>query len=306
MKPCQKNKIAAFTLLELSIVLVIIGLLIGGIIVGQSLIHQSHIRAQLSDIERINTSVNAFKLKYHCLPGDCLLASDFFDGTTQPEEVTDGNGNGIIRGYSSDSTPTINTLWCALSSNVICEYMSVFDHLSAAGLWPMPQYDESDTAALYPGIGLPAIRLPVRGVVYPHANFQPNILGGVAVGYEPAFLYNTGGHRIRLGACAYATGTWGPGYVSFHCSITPSESFTIDSKIDDGKPMSGNMVLTEQLYVYNLVGSGVNSPHYCRLGNSNDSAVTDANNVYRNDSNMLTIAGSVVGRHCPISIKAAF
>jgi prepilin-type N-terminal cleavage/methylation domain-containing protein len=61
---------AAFTLIEMSIVLVIIGLIVGGVLVGQSLISAAAVRAQISQIERYQTAVNAFRDKYSGLPGD--------------------------------------------------------------------------------------------------------------------------------------------------------------------------------------------------------------------------------------------
>ena len=59
-----------FTLIELSIVLVIIGLLIGGILVGQSLIQSAAINATVSQIQQFDASTMAFKSKYKYLPGD--------------------------------------------------------------------------------------------------------------------------------------------------------------------------------------------------------------------------------------------
>jgi prepilin-type N-terminal cleavage/methylation domain-containing protein len=59
-----------FTLIELSIVLVIIGLIIGGVLVGQDLIRAAGVRATISQIEQYNTAVNTFMEKYGYLPGD--------------------------------------------------------------------------------------------------------------------------------------------------------------------------------------------------------------------------------------------
>jgi prepilin-type N-terminal cleavage/methylation domain-containing protein len=59
-----------FTLIELSIVLVIIGLLAGGILVGRDLIHAAVIHAQVSQIEKYTMAANTFKLKYGGWPGD--------------------------------------------------------------------------------------------------------------------------------------------------------------------------------------------------------------------------------------------
>lgn len=59
-----------FTLIELSIVLVIIGLLIGGILAAQSMISTSKITATISQIQQFDAGVMNFKTKYHYLPGD--------------------------------------------------------------------------------------------------------------------------------------------------------------------------------------------------------------------------------------------
>ena len=59
-----------FTLVELSIVLVIIGLLIGGLLVGQSLIESAKINAQVQQLSQFDTSVSLFHEKFQALPGD--------------------------------------------------------------------------------------------------------------------------------------------------------------------------------------------------------------------------------------------
>jgi prepilin-type N-terminal cleavage/methylation domain-containing protein len=92
-----------FTLIELSIVLVIIGLIAGGVLVGQDLINAAAIRAQISQIEKYNTAVNTFRGKYGYLPGDIPdpYASQYgFYGRGQyPGE---GDGDGLIEGVFAD------------------------------------------------------------------------------------------------------------------------------------------------------------------------------------------------------------
>ena len=85
-----------FTLIELSIVLVIIGLIIGGVLVGKELIAASEIRAQISQFEKFQNATNAFKLKYGCLPGDCANASSFWDFSSYGGALGNGNGDGRI------------------------------------------------------------------------------------------------------------------------------------------------------------------------------------------------------------------
>ncbi len=88
---CKNLNTCGFTLIELSIVMVIIGLIIGGILVGRDLINSAASRAYISQLQTYNTAVNAFKLKYGCLPGDCAngVALNF---------LTNGNGNGFVGG----------------------------------------------------------------------------------------------------------------------------------------------------------------------------------------------------------------
>ena len=88
-----------FTLIELSIVLVIIGLIIGGILVGQDLIKAAEVRGQLGQIEKYNTLVNAFRGKYGYLPGDIPPPyATQFGFLARSGTTADGDGDGILSG----------------------------------------------------------------------------------------------------------------------------------------------------------------------------------------------------------------
>ena len=67
-----------FSLVELSIVLVILGLLTGGILAGQSLIRASELRAVSTEFQRYVAAVNTFRDKYFMLPGDMSNATAFW------------------------------------------------------------------------------------------------------------------------------------------------------------------------------------------------------------------------------------
>ncbi len=69
---------AGFSLLELSIVLVIIGLLASGVMVGQSLVRGAELRSVMNDHNKILSATNAFRLKYNALPGDMRNATAFW------------------------------------------------------------------------------------------------------------------------------------------------------------------------------------------------------------------------------------
>src|SRR5688572_21710023 len=93
-------KTRGFTLIELSIVLVIIGLLVGGVLVGRDLIKAAEIQKVISQAEQYKTVFYTFKNKYNCIPGDCRNATTFFGTPTGIgcsdviTPVTDGTCNG--------------------------------------------------------------------------------------------------------------------------------------------------------------------------------------------------------------------
>ncbi|MFM7859741.1 MAG: type II secretion system protein, partial [Flammeovirgaceae bacterium] len=66
-----------FTLAEISIVIMIIGLLVSGILVGQDMIRAAEMRSILTEKDKIVTKVNLFRNKYLALPGDMSNATEF-------------------------------------------------------------------------------------------------------------------------------------------------------------------------------------------------------------------------------------
>ncbi len=87
---------AGFTLVEIAIVLVIIGLLLGGILKGQEMITQAKIKNIVNDFNGITAAVNSYQDRYRALPGDDLNANPRWAGA--PTRDTAENGNGQITG----------------------------------------------------------------------------------------------------------------------------------------------------------------------------------------------------------------
>lgn len=81
---------SAFSLIELAVVIVIIGLLVGVVMVGQALLTHTELKRIVSDAERYSTAVHAFRLKHNCLPGDCANATSYFSFTIN------GDGDGMV------------------------------------------------------------------------------------------------------------------------------------------------------------------------------------------------------------------
>jgi prepilin-type N-terminal cleavage/methylation domain-containing protein len=90
----ENNK--AFTLVELSIVLLIIGLVIGGISAGSSLIQQAKIRTVISEYNNYTTAINTFKIQFNALPGDLNNATLLWASCNASSWPCNGNGDGLI------------------------------------------------------------------------------------------------------------------------------------------------------------------------------------------------------------------
>jgi len=108
---------SGFTLIEIAIVLVIIGLLLGGILKGQELITGAKVRNLISQVDGVKAAFFGFQDRYRAYPGDYSQAVANIAGVVA---TGDGNGNGRIE--------------TAAASGKCCdESVLVWDHLSHAG-----------------------------------------------------------------------------------------------------------------------------------------------------------------------------
>jgi prepilin-type N-terminal cleavage/methylation domain-containing protein len=98
----SKNRNSGFTLIELSIVLVIIGLVIGGVLVGRDLIDTAANRAAIAQIEQYRAATQAFRVKYGGLPGDYQATKAAQAGfTSRSGAAGHGDGNMLIEGCAA-------------------------------------------------------------------------------------------------------------------------------------------------------------------------------------------------------------
>lgn len=129
----------AFSLVELSIVLVILGLLVGGILAGKSLVKASELRKVINDLHDYRTAMYSFRDKYFYWPGDMPNATSFWGSS-----VYNGNGNAIIEDANA-------------SANAQGENLGAWQHLQAAGLikGAFTGANASATPRLRPGVNMP-------------------------------------------------------------------------------------------------------------------------------------------------------
>ncbi len=101
------QKQSGFTLIEMAIVLVIIGLLLGGVLKGQELIKNAKVRNTISSMDELKASIFGFQDRYRAMPGDMLNASTLV-GANAVNCVGGGCGNGVITPWPETSIVTNN------------------------------------------------------------------------------------------------------------------------------------------------------------------------------------------------------
>lgn len=227
---CISNK-QAFSLVELSIVLVILGLLTGGILAGQSLIRASELRAVTSEYQRYATATQTFRDKYFAIPGDFNGATKFWGrlngnadcATNSAAAVAapgacDGDGDGMSEGGAGPGTSA--------------EMLQFWRQLALAGL----------IEGSYSGLGGPTVGIlqeHVLGTNAPRSKISTAgwgaIWAGVTGGSGNAFAADYGNY---FGFGSPLTGNG----LTLNFVIKPEEAWNIDTKMDDGKPGTGKIM----------------------------------------------------------------
>jgi prepilin-type N-terminal cleavage/methylation domain-containing protein len=195
-KKIQQARLAGFTLVELSIVVIIIGLLITGISAGASLMEQARLNTVITDLQTYKVAFNAFTSTYKQFPGDINSASVYWPTGCVTSVNTDCNGNGNGQ----------------IDSNI--EALLVWNHLYLAGFISSGIIPLDNTITIVTvGQNTPASK--ISGAGYQMAE-------GIGFNWE------TG---VKLVGIARPTA----GSQSLDDpSLTSSQAFNIDTKIDDG------------------------------------------------------------------------
>lgn len=267
------NKKYGFTLIELSITLVIIGLLVGGVLVGRDLIAAAEIRSQISQFEKYNTAVKTFQLKTGYLPGDIpdpdasalgLIARTNAAGGGNNDGKIEGTWTGVAEPNGQTGGETI-MFWADLYAlNLISEPTK---NASNGGGGPIPSLK-------YAKIGNNNIY--VFNSVFPYGNIlKPNNYFGIS----------------------QITGFNGDGSSTTSLGLTVKQAYAIDSKIDDGMPKAGKVQAVNgmgniPLPVNTYGGSWVNKWSTNAATDSTTTCYNTTNNVYSTaiDGNNLNCA----------------
>lgn len=225
-----QQKQQGFSLVELSIVLIIVGLLVGGVMAGASLVHSAKIKNIISEVDTYTKAIHNFREQYRYYPGDFPAATQVWGEAAagvgcrsfvSTDKLTcNGDGNGRIDKVAATSH----------------EHLRAWQQLSNAG------FLEGQFSGTYHSGGLAA------GINTPEAPFKPGV-------YEMHFfdsypVFGRVGHYIKAAVPTPASTGANGGLLS------PADARSIDQKVDDGRADSGSVVALDGLDKSGCVSNG--------------------------------------------------
>lgn len=212
---------AGFTLIEMSIVLVLLGLLAGGVLAGQTLLKSYRLKGVLEEKEQYVAAVNLFSQKYNAFPGD-------FAGAAQLWELNSGCGGASaleIASCDGDNDGYIDAN----------EFSYVWNHLGQAGLADQTYAISfpADTSLLsnYLLANGTMPESPIRG-----AGWVIRYVGLVGDMQNIGYFQGAYGHSLHL---------MRPDSDDVVAAITPVDAQAMDDKMDDGLPARGVFVVLQ-------------------------------------------------------------
>lgn len=220
----SRQRTAGFSLVELSVVLIIVSLLVGAALAGGSLIKSARIKGTMQEVNDLSNAYHAFVDQYNSLPGDMPNATSFWgaaDGAGAGDSPACMNAytDGIetCNGNDSGSITPVN-----INIDNTYEHLRAMQHMKNAGL-----IEGNYSGILDPGIGLKAgFNSPPSSIDNGLYTIHYHTLGGARKGTT-----------ISLGSGGSINVT--------DPVITPKDAFAIDSKFDNGDPNSGSVYVVD-------------------------------------------------------------
>lgn len=205
---CKARHDRGFSLLEMGIVIVVIGLIAGGILIGQGMIRSAEVQSILSDFSKYQAATARFQAQFASLPGDMP------DAAAHWADAANGNGNGFVDqpGFAGAGVTEPHQFWF---------------HLQRAG-----EIDVQLSGSQ--GAGADRTR---AGVNAPTSKITSSVW---MAGYDASGVF--GGDAPAVATSNYFSFTHdssGSGGVAI---LTPAEAMQIDTKMDNGLPTQGEVV----------------------------------------------------------------
>lgn len=222
---------SGFTLIELSIVMVIIGLIIGGVLVGRDLISAAEVRAQISQIEKYQAAVNTFRGKYGYLPGDIPNpAASQYGFATRGSFAGQGDGNGLLEGVVSNADLN-NCNFCTFGGETAVFWRDLSQARLVEGNFSLasPLAPPASVSLAQVGNYFPLAKITRGNYLYVLSGGWMS-LAGAGDGVNYFSISQVIGSPSFLGQPASDPG------------LKVLEAFNIDKKIDDGLPQTGRVM----------------------------------------------------------------
>ena len=248
-------------------------------------------RSVLTDIEKFNTAANTFQIKYNCIPGDCLRASDYFsqapdclDWSVDDMNTTTCNGDGdgrVTLINTGDPHPPPANYWQYDETTLF------WNHLSRAGIIAGHYSGVMGWGPIIDSTNIPFSRLD-------SGCYSVNSSSYIQADASQRMPYSSmNSNFFAFGASDADTEDCVAGLYS----LLAISAYNLDSKIDDGKPLSGNVQAPIDRYGGDWNYYGAATYPGCTNNNGNTYPYSATPTIYATTAAVTT---------CQLFFKAAF
>jgi len=229
----NKSHNKGFTLVELSIVIVIIGFLVAGISAGSNMIKQAQLRSVITDLVSYQASYNGFVSRYNRVPGDMNIASAYWNtiGNCADTVVNcNGNGDGSIdfalgaRGNGTGDETERAWKHLALSGSIGQGIVSVPDAFTQTSI----------------GVNSASSRLSGAGYLMASGTIGTGITSPFDASVNAIFIGKEATNNTPVSG-----------------ALKPEDAFNIDQKVDDGSVSSSAFSGANTGFYRSINGTGV-------------------------------------------------
>jgi hypothetical protein len=218
---------SGFTLVQLAILLMAMGLFVGGIMMGRELIETYHIHSEITQIGDLDAAIRQFYGKYEGLPGDLLAIK------AEREGLPAGNGTpGHSDGDGNISPCNLGWQW-----HLGCETALFWSHLSVSGMIAenftadsrFTDFRLSQVGSMFPYLPQSRLGEGIYIAVWNTNASQPSPRPQLPYGnyYEISGILGVIDEQMRDNSHV----------------MTPAQAHAIDAKMDDGLPFTGRVLV---------------------------------------------------------------
>jgi prepilin-type N-terminal cleavage/methylation domain-containing protein len=240
----QKKMIAeaGFTLVELSIVIVIIGFLVAGIAAGANLVKQAQLRSVISDFQQFQTGYNGFVGRFNAVPGDFASAFQYWNGTqcgqTATSTLCNGDGDGVIEPGIDSTTDETAKSW---------KQMQLAGFIGA-GIVVVP----TTLVAITPGLNAPNSKLTGSGYIMAGTTNLTRTGTASNIGFGAGST-----NYVYIGKASTTPLNLVDG------ALTAEQAYSIDAKLDDGVPATSTTFTGFNTGTVRVVKGSANAANTC-------------------------------------------